>query len=72
MIRHSSPSVSLPVIFFIRPFEKCDVLGDRVVRAGGMQDGILIKFGTQKHQGKTKTKFEPSDLDLIFKVTEVI
>ena len=33
---------------------------------------ILIKFGTQKHQDKTKTKFELGDLDLIFKVTEVI
>ena len=31
--------------------------------------GILTKFGTQ---GKTKTKFEPGDFDLIFKVTEVI
>ena len=29
------------------------------------------KYGTQKHQGKTKTTFEPGDLDLIFKVTEV-
>ena len=33
---------------------------------------ICIKFGTQKHQCKTKTNFEPDDLDLIFKVTEVI
>ena len=34
--------------------------------------GILTKFGTQKHQGKMKRKFEPGDLDLIFKVTQVI
>ena len=32
----------------------------------------LPKFGTQKHQCKTKTEFEPGDLDLVFKVTEVI
>ena len=30
---------------------------------------ILTKFGTQKHQGKTNSKFELVDLDLIFKVT---
>ena len=30
------------------------------------------KFGTQKHQGLIKTKFEPGDLDLVFEVTDVI
>ena len=49
----------------------------------GMQDGFRSiseevfdlsspNFGTQKHQGKTKTKFELCDIDLIFKFTEVI
>ena len=33
---------------------------------------ILANFGTQKHQGKTKTKFELGDLDQIFKVTMII
>ena len=33
---------------------------------------ILTKFGTQNYQGKTKTKFELGELDLIFNVTEVI
>ena len=33
---------------------------------------ILPKLGTKKHQGKTKTKFKPGDLDLIFEVTELI
>ena len=27
---------------------------------------ILTKLGTQKHQVKTKTKFKPGDVDLIF------
>ena len=31
---------------------------------------VSTKFGTQKHQGKARTRFEPSDLDLIFKVTK--
>ena len=30
----------------------------------------ITKFGTQEHQNKAKTKFEPGDLDLIFKVIE--
>ena len=30
------------------------------------------KFDTQRHQGKVETKFELGDLDLSFKVTEVI
>ena len=30
------------------------------------------KFGTQKHQGKTKTKLEPCNLDLIYMVAKVI
>ena len=34
--------------------------------------GKLIKFGTNKHQGKKKAKFELGDLDLIFEVAEVI
>ena len=33
---------------------------------------IFTKFGTQKQQGKRKTKLELGDFDLIFKVTEVI
>ena len=33
---------------------------------------LLTKYGAQEHQGKTKTKFEPGDLHIIFKVTEVI
>ena len=33
---------------------------------------ILTKFCTEKNQGKKKTKFKPADLNLIFKVTEVI
>ena len=33
---------------------------------------ILTGYGTHEHQIKTKTKFEPDNLDLIFEVTEVI
>ena len=33
---------------------------------------ILTKFGTQKHQGKEKTKFELGDLDPNFNVTDSI
>ena len=33
---------------------------------------IFTKFGTQKYQGKTKTKFGLGALDLIFEVAEVI
>ena len=33
---------------------------------------ILTKFGTQKHQDKTKTELELGNLDLIFEVAEVI
>ena len=34
--------------------------------------GTLTKFGTQRSEGKAKTKFESCDLDLIFKVTNII
>ena len=60
----------------IRLFEKWDVLCYRVVRDGGQVYArwfpikicrdiwrILTKFGTQKHQCNTKTKFKPCDLD---------
>ena len=33
---------------------------------------FLTKFGTQKHQGKKKSKFKLGDLDFILKVTMVI
>ena len=33
---------------------------------------IITKFDTQKQQRKTKTTFEPVDLNLTFKVTKVI
>ena len=69
-------------IDLIRPFEKQDVLCYCVVRVGvckmvtlNISKDILCiptKFCTQELQGKMKTKFEPGDLKLIFKVTEVI
>ena len=63
------------VHIFIHPFEKWDVLCYRILRVYAKWIllnisrnilRILTKFGTQKHKGEAKIKFEPVDLDLIF------
>ena len=44
----------------------------RVGRQAYVRCFLLTKNGTRKNQGKTKTKFEPGEIDFISKVTKII